>query len=146
MQSLLRRPHVCDHRRRLALLPSPEILGGDEPEVARELRGAIEAPPVDVLRREHHRRVERDAAAALQAPDHWGERRQERELLALPIQLVAPLQFVEEERMILAIDEPVMGREGDASVVRCWSHFRCGVHQFVPSRKTKPRRARNMRK
>ena len=44
-----------------------------------------------------------------------------------------------EERVILAIDEPVVrGASGEPSVVKCWSHLRCGVHQLVPSRKTKP--------
>lgn len=44
-----------------------------EPRIAGELSGAREAAPVDDLGGEHHRRVERDAAEALQPP-HSGAR------------------------------------------------------------------------
>ena len=51
------------------------VLARDEAEVAGELRGALEAAPVDNLGGEHHGRVDRDAAKALEARDHRRERR-----------------------------------------------------------------------
>lgn len=74
-----------------ALAVAARVLARDEPEIARELGRTLEAAPVDDLRRQHHRRVQRDAAEALEAPHHGGECRQEHQLLDLAIQLVAPL-------------------------------------------------------
>ena len=58
-----------------------------------------------------HGRVERDAAKAWQARDHRREPWQARELLDLAIQLVTPLQFVHEERVVLPKHEPIGRRE-----------------------------------
>lgn len=62
---------VAVHRpgdRAQAVPVSARIFARDNSQVARELRGPLEASPVDDLRREHHDRVERDAAEALQRP------------------------------------------------------------------------------
>lgn len=63
-----------------------------------------------------HGRVERDAAKAWQARDHRRERWQARELLDLAIQLVTPLQFVHEERVVLPKHEPIV--RGERRAVR----------------------------
>ena len=77
---------VARLRDRAEPLPgATRVFARDEAQVARELRGALEAPPVDDLRREHHRRMQRDAAKALELAHHRRERRQLGELLDLPI-------------------------------------------------------------
>jgi hypothetical protein len=87
------------------------VLARDEAEVAGELRRALEAAPVNNLRREHHGRVERDAAKALQTRDHRRERRQEGELFDLTIQFIASLELVHQQGMVLSKHEPVVRGE-----------------------------------
>jgi len=43
------------------------VFAGDQAEVAGELRGPLEAAPVDDLGREHHRGMERDALGSTEA-------------------------------------------------------------------------------
>ena len=57
------------------------------------------------------RRAKTDPAEALESPHRRGKRGQEGELLDLPIELVAPLQLVREERVVLAKDEPIGRRQ-----------------------------------
>src|SRR5690606_30497538 len=88
------------------------VLAGDESEIARELGGPLETAPVDDLRRQHHRRVQGDATEALQLAHHRREGRELGQLLDLPIQLVAPLQLVHQQRMVLAEHELICRGEG----------------------------------
>src|SRR5213592_4312550 len=90
---------------------STRVLARDESEVRGELAGTLEAPPIDDLRRQDHRRAKTDPAEALESPHRRGKRGQEGELLDLPIELVAPLQLVREERVVLAKDEPIGRRQ-----------------------------------
>jgi hypothetical protein len=87
------------------------VFARDQPEVAGQLSGVLDATPVDDLRHEHHRRMEGEATEALQAPDHRGERGQEGERLDLAIELVASLELVEQEGVLLPEDEAIGRRE-----------------------------------
>jgi len=46
---------------------------------------ALEASPIDNLRRQHHRPLQRDPAKALEPRDRGGECRRKGQLLNLPI-------------------------------------------------------------
>lgn len=72
------------------------VFPGYETQVARELRWTLEAPPVDDLRREHHRRVKRNAAEALKPLDHRRNVREQRKSFDLAVKLVTPLQLVQQ--------------------------------------------------
>jgi hypothetical protein len=80
----------------------PRVLLRDKPEVRRQLAGSLEPTPIDDLRRQHHRSLQGDAAETLQPRNRGGEGRRERHLFDLTIELVAPLQFVGEQRVILS--------------------------------------------
>ena len=81
-----------------------------------------EAPPVDELRGEHHRRVHRDPAEALKPADGGLERGRQRERVDALIELVAALELVVEERQVLAEDELVLKRGGEVGAASCRSH------------------------
>src|SRR5947207_4033653 len=58
---------------------STRVLARDESEVRGELAGTLEAPPIDDLRRQDHRRAKTDPAEALESPHRRGKRGQEGE-------------------------------------------------------------------
>jgi hypothetical protein len=72
------------------------------------LRRTFESPPVDDLCCEHHRRVKRDAAEALQTLDHGRDVREQGESFDLAIKLLTPLELVEKQCVVFAVDEPVV--------------------------------------
>ncbi|MBV6522292.1 MAG: hypothetical protein MNPFHGCM_02438 [Gemmatimonadaceae bacterium] len=74
----------------------------------------FEAAPVDDLGGQHQDGMERDAAKALQPLDHGGKGRREGELFDRPIEVVAALQFIHEQRMLLSEDEPIVRGQGGA--------------------------------
>ena len=90
---------------------STRVFARDQPEITGELAGPFEAAPIHQLRGEHHRRVQRDAAEALEGLDHRLERRELGQLLDLTVELFTALQLVHQERMILAIDQPIFQGE-----------------------------------
>jgi hypothetical protein len=77
----------------------------------RIVAAAREAAPIDDLGREHHRAAQRDPATTPQPRQRRRERGRERQLLDLPIELIAPLQFSRKQRVIFAKAEPVGGHE-----------------------------------
>ncbi len=72
----------------LALTVPRRVLTRDEPHVGHELRRAREAPPIHDLGGEHHRRMELEAAEALQPADRGCVRRLHRQAGDLPIERV----------------------------------------------------------
>ena len=74
----------------------------------------LKPTPVDELRRKHHRRLQHDPAKAPACLHHRRQVRQQGRAFDLPIELGAPLQFVVEQRMILAEYQAIVGRQGGA--------------------------------
>src|SRR5688500_1986541 len=103
---------VAGLRDRALSFPGPaRVLARHEAEVGGQLSGAFEAAPVDDLRGQHHRALQRDPAEALEAGDGGGDGRRQRQRFNLSIEFVAPLAFVHEQRVVLAEDEPIRRRE-----------------------------------
>jgi hypothetical protein len=88
--------------RAFAFAIATRVLTRDQAEIRRQLRRPFEAPPIDNFRGQHHRALPRNAAEALEPTHHRRQRRQFGESRDLPIEFVAPLQLVREQRMILA--------------------------------------------
>src|SRR6476620_7330932 len=82
------------------------------PRYAARLPRALEAPPIDDLRGQHQRPLQRGPAETLQTRDRRREGRRQRQLFDLAIELVPPLELVGEQGVIFAEHQPVGRREG----------------------------------
>lgn len=91
---------------------SPEECSrGTRPRYAITCRGESTRRQGTRLRGEHQRRVQVDAADALEALDGASERRGQRQLGDLAIEGLAPRELVLEQAGVLAKHRPILGRE-----------------------------------
>ena len=88
------------------------VLSHDEADVTGELPGSFEPAPIADLRRQHHCRMQGDPTEALEALHHRLQRRQLRQSLDLVIELVAPLQLVQKEGVVLTKHQAIGRRQG----------------------------------
>ena len=87
------------------------VLARHEPKVRHQFARGPEAAPIRELGREDHCAVCVEPAEALQSRDLRGEPRRPRERGDLPIQFIAPTEFVLQERELLAEHEPIFRRQ-----------------------------------
>ena len=78
-----------------------------QPHIGHQLARMLEAPEVPDLRHRHHRRLRRDHLEAAQAADRLPVGRLHDQRLDLAFQLLATVQFVVQQRQVLAADDPV---------------------------------------